>query len=121
MQISEDTVMLSALKQDNKLEAYQYFFMKYYKPLCLKACQMLGNPEKAKETVQQLFIEVWKKKAYLNITHSAGGYFYQLLYERCLQQRGDTIKEKAICPPCKTGPAVVPMALYPTLAIAMDR
>jgi hypothetical protein len=38
MQISEDTAMLSALK-DNNIDAYQYFFMKYYKPLCIKACQ----------------------------------------------------------------------------------
>jgi DNA-directed RNA polymerase specialized sigma24 family protein len=59
MQISEDTAMLSALK-DNNLDAYQYFFMKYYKPLCIKACQLTGNMEKAKEIVQQLFIEVWK-------------------------------------------------------------
>lgn len=61
MQISEDTCMLSTLKQDNTLEADQSFFMEYYQPFCLKACQMPGNPEKVKAIVQQLSAEVWKK------------------------------------------------------------
>ncbi|SDG36558.1 sigma-70 family RNA polymerase sigma factor [Chitinophaga filiformis] len=116
MQISEDITMLSALQKDNRLEAYQYFFMKYYKPLCFKACQMLGNEQRAKEEVQQLFIEVWKKKIYRQISHSPGGFFYQLLYERC--QRIQQQAAPSTCPPCQTGPAVVPQALSPRLSIS---
>jgi DNA-directed RNA polymerase specialized sigma24 family protein len=120
MQTSEDITMLSALKKDNKLEAYQYFFMKYYSPLCLKACQMLGNQDRAKEIVQQLFIEVWKHRTYRQIMSSAGGFFYQLLYERCSQLRQTiTENDKAACPPCQTGPALVPQAL-PQLAVLLD-
>lgn len=118
MQISEDITMLSALQKDNRIEAYQYFFMKYYKPLCFKACQMLGDQERAKEVVQQLFIEVWKKKTYRQITHSPGGFFYQLLYERCqgIQQAA----APSTCPPCRTGPALVPQALSSQLAVLLD-
>lgn len=117
MQTSEDITMLSALQKDNRIEAYQYFFMKYYKPLCFKACQMLGNQDRAKEIVQQLFIEVWREQAYRHISHSPGGFFYQLLYERCLQlQQAAT----STCPPCQTGPALVPQPLAPQLAVALD-
>ncbi|ACU58903.1 sigma-70 family RNA polymerase sigma factor [Chitinophaga pinensis] len=119
MQTSEDITMLSALKKDNRLEAYQYFFMRYYKPLCLKACQMLGNVERGKEVVQQLFIEVWQERTYRKIAHSPGGFFYQLLYERCLQLQ-QPAATAAACPPCKTGPALVPQALTNQLAVLLD-
>ena len=114
MHTSEDTAMLSALK-DNNLDAYQYFFMKYYKPLCVTACQMLGNMDKARELVQQLFIEVWKTGAYRDIDQSPGGFFYQLVCSRCSQLLAERIK--AQCPPCKTGPALVPQALHPQLLV----
>lgn len=118
MEISEDTAMLSALK-DNNLDAYQYFFMKYYKPLCVKACQLLGNMEKAKDIVQQLFIEVWKTGNYREIEHSPGGYFYRLVCRECRQLLMDAAIEaerlKTQCPPCQTGPALIPQALHPQL------
>ncbi|MBW8688382.1 sigma-70 family RNA polymerase sigma factor [Chitinophaga rhizophila] len=120
MQTSEEITMLSALKKDNSIGAYQYFFMKYYKPLCLKACQMLGNVESAKQVVQQLFIEVWETRTYRNIAHSPGGFFYQQLYERCLQMQQRIMTQTAACPPCKTGPALVPQALRQQLAILLD-
>ncbi|SFE35933.1 hypothetical protein SAMN05518672_105395 [Chitinophaga sp. CF118] len=120
MQISEDTAMLSALK-DNSLNAYQYFFMKYYKPLCIKACQMIGNMEKAKEIVQQLFIEVWKTGTYRSIEHSPGGFFYQLVCQQCREIKTNEDKEterlKTQCPPCKTGPALIPQALHSHLLV----
>jgi DNA-directed RNA polymerase specialized sigma24 family protein len=116
MQTSEDTAMLSALK-DNNLDAYQYFFMKYYKPLCVKACQMLGDMDKAKEMVQGLFIEVWQTGAYKKIDHSPGGFFYQLVCQECSQLQTDTERLKAQCPPCKIGPALIPQALHPQLLV----
>lgn len=112
--------MLSALKQDNKLEAYRYFFLKYYKPLCLKACQMLGNVEQAKEEVQQLFIEVWLDRTYRKIAHSPGGFFYQLLYQRCLSVKQQQVTTATACLPCKTGPALIPKPLPHPLAVLLD-
>lgn len=121
MQTSEDIAMLSALKQDNKLEAYQYFFTKYYKALCVRACQILGDPEFARVTVQELFIEVWKQRKYKDIDQSAGGFFYLLTERRCREiQEARTQSEnfKAICPPCQTGPALVPQALRPQFKLS---
>jgi DNA-directed RNA polymerase specialized sigma24 family protein len=116
MQTSEDTAMLSALKQDNKLEAYQFFFMKYYKPLCLRACQILGDADQARSMVQQIFIDVWKKQQYKDITESPGGFFYQLTEERCREKQAATAHDKNHCVPCQTGPALIPQTLHPQLS-----
>lgn len=120
MQINEDAVMLSALR-DNNLDAYQYFFMKYYKPLCVKAYQLSGNMEKAKEIVQRLFIEVWKTGTYRNIRHSPAGYFFQLVCQQCKELQTtvaiEAKRQKTQCPPCQTGPALIPQALHPQLLV----
>jgi DNA-directed RNA polymerase specialized sigma24 family protein len=122
---SEDTAMLSALKKDNTLEAYQYFFMKYYKPLCLKASIMLGSMDEAREEVQKIFIEVWKTRQYQQIEHAPGGFFYQLVDARCrqLQETALTTAQqyKAPCPPCETGPALVPTSITTPLIMAIER
>lgn len=124
MQNSDDITRLSTLKQDNNLEDYQYFFMKYYKPLCIKASQMLGNMDMARETVQQLFIDVWKSGAYKDIQHSVGGFFYQLVCRKCEEQlavNADAAERNPVqCPPCLTGPALVPQALGAPLLIALE-
>lgn len=78
----DDATILLELKQGN-IKAYQYFFLKYYKPLCLKAHIMLGNIKRAQEVVQQTFIRVWEQKLYLEIQQSVGGYFYQQVHLDC--------------------------------------
>lgn len=125
MMTSEDTAMLSTLKEDNTLEAYQYFFMKYYKTLCLKACAMLGSMDEARNTVQQVFIEVWKSRRYQQIEHAPGGFFYQLVDARCRQIKEAAVisaqRYNATCPPCETGPALVPTSITPRLMMAIER
>lgn len=83
MQQMDDSAMLLALKE-GEIKAYQYFFMKYYKPLCLKARMMLNNMEDAEKLVRQLFVQVWEEKLYLEIEHSVGGYFYRLVHNSCV-------------------------------------
>jgi len=79
----DETTMLTALKNGD-LKAYRYFFMKYYRPLCLKARMMLNSMEEAEQLVQQLFVEVWEQQKYLEIEESVGGYFYRLVHNSCL-------------------------------------
>lgn len=81
----DDMAVLSELKQGN-LKAYQYFFLKYYKPLCLKAFTMVGNMKQAQEVVQHTFIRIWEEKLYLDIQQSVGGFLYQQVHLDCLDQ-----------------------------------
>jgi DNA-directed RNA polymerase specialized sigma24 family protein len=81
----DDMAVLSELKQGN-IKAYQYFFLKYYKPLCLKAYTMVGNMKKAQDVVQHTFIRIWEEKLYLDIQQSVGGFLYQQVHLDCLGQ-----------------------------------
>ncbi|HEU4556182.1 MAG TPA: hypothetical protein VFS25_25265 [Chitinophaga sp.] len=81
----DDKAVLSELKQGN-IKAYQYFFLKYYKPLCLKAYTMLGNMRMAQDVVQHTFIRIWEQRLYLEIQQSVGGFLYQQVHVDCLKQ-----------------------------------
>jgi DNA-directed RNA polymerase specialized sigma24 family protein len=91
MQHIDDSAMLNALKGGD-IKAYQYFFMKYYKPLCLKARMMLNSMEEAEQMVQKIFVEVWEERLYLEIEQSVGGYFYRRVHNSCvnLVRRSDS-------------------------------
>ncbi|GAA0536281.1 RNA polymerase sigma factor [Chitinophaga japonensis] len=79
----DDMAVLSELKQGN-IKAYQYFFLKYYKPLCLKAFTMLGSMKKAQDLVQHTFIRIWEQKLYHDVQQSVGGFLYQQVHIDCL-------------------------------------
>lgn len=83
MEHMDDSAMLTALKSGD-IKAYQYFFMKYYKPLCLKARTMLSSMPEAEQLVQQIFVQVWEERLYHEIEHSVGGYFYRRVHNRCV-------------------------------------
>jgi DNA-directed RNA polymerase specialized sigma24 family protein len=83
MQHMDDSTMLNALKGGD-IKAYQYFFMKYYKPLCLKARMMLNSMEEAEQLVQKIFVEVWEERQYHEIEHSVGGYLYRRVHNSCV-------------------------------------
>ena len=83
MEHMDDSAMLTALKSGD-IKAYQYFFMKYYKPLCLKARTMLNSMQEAEQLVQQIFVQVWEERLYHEIEHSVGGYFYRKVHNSCV-------------------------------------
>ena len=83
MEHMDDSAMLTALKSGD-IKAYQYFFMKYYKPLCLKARTMLNSMQEAEQLVQQIFVQVWEERLYHEIEHSVGGYFYRRVHNSCV-------------------------------------
>jgi DNA-directed RNA polymerase specialized sigma24 family protein len=83
MEHMDDSAMLTALKGGD-IKAYQYFFMKYYKPLCLKARTMLNNMQEAEQLVQQIFVQVWEERLYHEIDQSVGGYFYRKVHNSCV-------------------------------------
>jgi len=90
----DDMAVLSELKQGN-IKAYQYFFLKYYKPLCLKAHTMLGNMRRAQDLVQHTFIRIWEQRLYLDIQQSVGGFLYQQVHLDCVEQLRKDPKSQA--------------------------
>jgi DNA-directed RNA polymerase specialized sigma24 family protein len=79
----DDSTMLTALKGGD-IKAYRYFFMKYYRPLCLKARVILNGIEESEQVVQHVFVQVWEEKLYMSVEQCMGGYLYKLVHNSCM-------------------------------------
>lgn len=93
-----DTELLQRLKEGD-LQAYDAFFLKYYKLLCINALFFLKDEQESKDLVQTFFIEIWERKLYLKMEGEIKGYLYRSVQNRCLnklrkqesdQQKADT-------------------------------
>lgn len=69
--------------QAGDLEALRYFFLRYYKPLCLKASLALGNITAAENLVQQVFRRIWLEEEYKQVTAPAADFFYERVHMVC--------------------------------------
>lgn len=67
-------------------QAFQVLFKKYYSALCSFARQFLNDNEIAEETVQDMFVKIWEKRASLNIESSVKHYFFRSVRNHCLNQ-----------------------------------
>lgn len=85
MQEFDDNDLLVLLKQGS-LEAYEVLFKKYYKLLCLQAILILEDKAAAEDLVQELFVEVWDKKVYRQISQSLKAYLYRSVRNRCFNE-----------------------------------
>jgi RNA polymerase sigma-70 factor (ECF subfamily) len=85
MQEFDDNDLLVLLKQGS-LEAYEVLFKKYYKLLCLQAILILEDEAAAEDLVQELFVEVWDKKVYRQISQSLKAYLYRSVRNRCFNE-----------------------------------
>ncbi|ASZ11697.1 sigma-70 family RNA polymerase sigma factor [Chitinophaga pendula] len=78
-----DAQLLSAVKAGN-IKAYRRLFMKYYKPLCLKAYLVLDDMQQAETAVENIFVQLWEQKAYKDIPNAVGGYLCKLVHDNCI-------------------------------------
>lgn len=91
----DDNELLILLKEDS-LEAYEILFKRYYKLLCLQAAILLMDEAEAEDLVQELFIEMWDKKIYRQITQSLKAYLYRAVRNKCINElrRNKLVKHK---------------------------
>jgi len=66
-------------------QAFQKIFTQYYEPLCNYALRMLKDRAWAEDTVQELFIELWKKDA-LTQAENTEAFLLRALKFRCIDQ-----------------------------------
>lgn len=85
----DDASWLPRLQEGN-LQAFKYFFLQYYKPLCLKASLMLGDIASAETLVQQVFREVWLRKEYRKMTVPVADFFYLRVHVACEMALSET-------------------------------
>lgn len=81
-----DEKELFALVKQGDVKAYESIFKSFYQPLCGYACTMLSELEEAVEAVQQVFVQVWDKRARIEIENSVKAYLYRAVRNECLNR-----------------------------------
>lgn len=85
MNPTDDNELFLKLKNGDEL-AFKALFGKYYSPMCLFARQFLNDFELAEETVQDIFVRIWEKRAALSIETSVKHYFFRSVRNQCLNR-----------------------------------
>lgn len=79
----EEKEWLQSLKAGKEI-ALQRIFNHYYKYLVVTGYNITGDNEKAKDLVQDVFYELWKKREKLNIQSSLKSYLRRAVVNRSL-------------------------------------
>lgn len=83
MNTHHDHDLFSRLQQSDE-KAFETIFNTYYASLCLFATQFIGDDAKAEEIVQDLFVNLWSKRAQLRIDRSLKSYLFHAVKNQCL-------------------------------------
>ena len=65
-------------------EAMNYLFDNYYQMLCARAYNYIKEYDKAEDLVQDVLLNIWKKRTSLNIEVSLKAYLYRCVTNRAL-------------------------------------
>lgn len=82
MEHTDEEILELLEKQDGK--GMEMLFKKYYQPLCLSGYRYIKDKQKVEDIVQELFYELWKKRANINIQSSLGPYLRTAIRNRSL-------------------------------------
>ncbi len=83
--LTDDSALLIALKNGDQA-ALETLFRTYYERLCNYANTMLNDGDESEEIVQQLFIQIWEKRASMNISNSIQAYLHKAVRNSCLNK-----------------------------------
>lgn len=73
-----DKQLVELIKKDDEY-ALKVLFDKYFNPLCSFSVKITGNKQLAEEAVADTFIELWKKRSYLEITDNEKAYLFKMV------------------------------------------
>jgi RNA polymerase sigma-70 factor (ECF subfamily) len=65
-------------------KAFEELFKTHYKGMCFFAMQYVKDYESAKEIVQDAFISLWEKRAFIDPTKQVKSYLSATVHNRCL-------------------------------------
>ena len=78
-----DNQLFETLKAGD-ITAFEMLFKTYYQPLCNYAFTFVQDHDEAEEIVQSTFLQVWEKKAVLEIRTGVKPYLYAMVRNACL-------------------------------------
>ena len=83
MHHQQDTMIVLRLRDEDPA-AYDALYLKYYRLLCVSAFYFIRNEQEAKDLVQNLFLDIWDKKLFLQFHEDVKGYLFRAIKNRCL-------------------------------------
>ena len=89
----QENTVLEFHKSDK--ESYRLLFEMLYPGMCLFAKKYVNNYDDAEDIVQEVFIELWNRRATFGSVEHIKGFLYLSIKNRCLNfNKHDRIKEK---------------------------
>lgn len=85
---------LVLLLKNGDRAAFTEIYNRYWKKLFIAAANKVGHLEEAEDIVQQLFINIWNRKAELEIKSSLSSYLSVAVKYRVLKQLNERYKHK---------------------------
>jgi len=70
--------------KDGQHDALDYLFDNYYNTMCNKALFYVKNPDRAEDVVQDVFLNIWKKRSEISINSTLKGYLMKCVTNRSL-------------------------------------
>ena len=80
-----DSQILEGLRSGRE-DAFRQLFEEYYRNLVIFAGKYLNDPEAARDTVQDFFLNLYETRESLNIRSSVKSYLYSSVRNRCLNR-----------------------------------
>jgi len=80
-----DEQLLLLVKEDDNV-AFRKLFDRFYQQLLGTSINMLKDKDLAKDVVQEVFLQIWKRRSTLNINSSVGGYLKRSVINRSLNK-----------------------------------
>jgi RNA polymerase sigma-70 factor (family 1) len=72
--------------KEGNIEAYEEIFNVYYHPLCIFASKMIGDKEKSRDIVQDVFATLYAQRSTLVIHTSIKAYIFRCVNNVCLNE-----------------------------------
>ena len=79
---------------------YKALFRRYYPSLIFYATRLVGE-EEAEDVVQDVFVELWKRKDHIEIGDQIQAFLYRAVYTRALNVLKHRSVEDGYCDKCK--------------------
>jgi RNA polymerase sigma-70 factor (family 1) len=82
MECATNDALLQLFKQGDA-SAFETVFRNYYRQLRTAAFLLLKDEQEAEDIVQQLFLELWNRELYKNVSTNLGAYLNRAIRNRC--------------------------------------
>ncbi|WP_177230503.1 RNA polymerase sigma factor [Chitinophaga sp. CF118] len=80
--MSENILLQGLIKGDAK--AFEKLYKKEYNTLFSKAMKVLGDEFKAKDAINEVFLQLWERNTFKNVTVSPEAYVMVILHHKCI-------------------------------------